>query len=474
MTAKINDPTPVIKKAHDRWKRARDIIEGEDEVKKNGVRYLPKPKVQMSDEEYERFKSWVPFEPVAANVLANLVGLIFRKEPTTNAPTGLLPLLDTITMDGLTSDDLAEELLRETLITNFTGLLVDHPRALTGDEAYGVSKLTAIGMGVRPFIAMYRAESILEVTPMVISNRVVVQRVRLLEGDDNNKVRELVLVDGIYTVREHENQDGTWNMVQQFQPTDEAGNPMREIPFLLVTTANRRFVPQKAQMDDVVSINVNHFKKMGDVEMIQKFASNPILGFYGVDDEFQCSAVPGEYVKFQNHESRGEYIEYKGPGVEHQMRSAELLLEAAGRTGMRMAAAEKAAAEAAETHARRGASENSRTASFSRIVSRKLTEAFRMVAKLAEITGEVEYSLNTDFLPMPIEAQKLTAVMGMVTAGLMSRRTFHKILQDGEILPESLTYEEERDRIEEDVADMPPATAAASSFPQEPVDAEEE
>ena len=120
------------------------------------------------------------------------------------------------------------------------------------------------------------------------------------------------------------------------------------------------------------------------------------------------------------------------------------------RQGARVIASEKQAVEAAETHSIRRASENAVLAQVARAVSGHITRALQMVALWIGDTEEVTLSLNTDYLPQRMSAQEVTAVVKAWQAGAFSHETLFMALRDGEVFNETLTYEEERERMEKD------------------------
>ncbi|MBT2244566.1 DUF4055 domain-containing protein [Sphingobium sp. BHU LFT2] len=471
----IDQPTAKIAAAHKRWQRARDVIEGADAVKARGTTYLPKLTDQQADE-FEDYKQAVPFFPGAGVTHEGLIGMINRKPATMTAPAALEPILETITATGMTVDDLAEEVLSEILITNFVGLLVDHPASTAGLNA-----ANAIAKGFRPFVAVYRAESILEVTPAVIENKLKVVRVRL--KDDEDTVRELALVDGKYQVIIHRRVGGEWLADAPVVPL-KRGQPLDAIPFVLATTKARKFEPQKAPLDDVVITNLDHYNVQAQHSLTRLMTCIPMIKVKGVADPSMdpdskhkpIRAVPGTVIYLpvvEGVDADAEWMKNDAPAIGDIRQTALDLKEDMSQEGLRIIASEKNASEAAETHAIRRASENSRTASLARIVSRKIEEALIIVADWVGVTGELSYALSTDFLPTPMSSQDVAALQGLVAAGLMSKQTMFELLQQGEMIPDGLTYEEERSRIEEDQADMPTSQAGLSTFPQEPVEDQE-
>ena len=122
----INKPDNAIVKWHPEWKRNRDMIEGERSIKAESAVYLPRD-AGLDDEQFRNILLRTPFTPGASRVHEGLMGLVFRKPPITKAPDQFEPLMATITSDGYTLDDLAEDVMHELLITNYVGLLTDYP-----------------------------------------------------------------------------------------------------------------------------------------------------------------------------------------------------------------------------------------------------------------------------------------------------------------------------------------------------------
>ncbi|WP_201450288.1 hypothetical protein [Sphingobium yanoikuyae] len=127
----IASPSPEIACHLTRWKRNRDAVAGQDAIRAAKTAYLPRVYEGQDDREYSTYQSRVVFYPATQRTLENHIGLVFRKDASIVADDSVADILATITPRyGL--EDLARELLAETLITNFTGLLVDTPPSKAG------------------------------------------------------------------------------------------------------------------------------------------------------------------------------------------------------------------------------------------------------------------------------------------------------------------------------------------------------
>ena len=107
-----------------------------------------------------------------------------------------------------------------------------------------------------------------------------------------------------------------------------------------------------------------------------------------------------------------------------------------------------------------------------------LETALRWFADWQGQTGEVKVKINTDFLPMAMDAPTLTALVAAWQAGAISHEVLFDNLQQGEIIAPDKTFEDEKSSIEisgpvltapaatPPVANEPPAKPAASVLTQ--------
>lgn len=446
--SQINEPTDTILAARARWTRNRAFLSGEDAVKAGGELYLKKL-ANQTDADYKSYLFRVPFFAGAARVREGLKGLIFRKPMTVVVPQSLEPIFDTITPAGHTLNDLAEDLVDETLTTGYTGLLIDHPQATEG-----LTLANAIESGFRPFIAVYPAESILEVTAAVVGNVQKVVRVRLQDDDDT--VRELVLDNNVYTVIIHARAEtGEWVPQAPVIPL-KRGKTINEIPFVLVGESARRFAPGKGPLDDVVQSNKHAYMEGANAQNSRYYSSAPILTITGakVDD---LTISPATVLQFPEATPENpvevKFAEFSGAGQSALESAYKEQKEEMAMLGLRMLATEAKGVEASETHAIRRASENSILAALARRVSDRLEDAAKWVAWWMDNSEEIAINLSTDFLPTPMDAAEMKEWREAFLAGVISFDTLCERLMDGEKLPEDFDIEAERERKAGDTLD---------------------
>lgn len=456
----INQPNSKIVARYNAWARNRAVIEGEDAVKAAGKTYLPKNSTQQTDDEYKLWIENVAFYPAASRTVELLLGLIFRKRPVLTASPAVDALANAaVTRDGLSIEQFANKVTRETLITNYTGVLVDHPKR---SNFPSLNKANMVQLGFRPYLCMYVAENIIDVCRAEVGG--LSKLVKVVLRDECGDLRELVLENGVYVQRIHK-QDGA-NVVLVEETIPEAnGKPMTEIPFVIVSTEHE-IDPQPALMDQAVGLNLHHYKVEGKLSLAHLFLSSPVPWVTGaiVDKENPLFVAPGSLWSFDKPETKVGYLEFTGAGVQSIERQRDKLEHHLATVGARILASQPNVAESADTHRIKRASESSALATSARTISSKIKQALVWFADWYEGSGEqVDFLLNTDFLPGTMTAQELDSMVKLYQGGLLSHQTAFFRMRDGEFIEPSLTYEEETKRLSS--GPQPPAPVANSTPP---------
>lgn len=444
----INNPCPHISKHLHRWTVARDVTSGTYAVRAKGEVYLPKAYKQQDSIEYLDYQKSVPFYPAANRTCDGIVGLMMRRDPVLEASGLLTQIKGVISSNGDSLEELARKVCREVLITNYCGLLTDYPQG----------KASSLGAmldeGKRPFVNLYPAETILECKPGVVANKRVPVRVRLLEDD---QVRLMEIVNGAVVIKVYRMTDNVWP--DESSPTEvhypEAnGRPLTEIPFDLITTGNS-FEPADAPMDNVVTLNLDHYISQSMLSKQLLFNISPMLFVTGIpntgnsegeeSDEIVWS--PAAIYKLTDPQSKVFVASVPSDAAVPLKAQMESLEDKMAAIASRILARQKSVAEAAETEAVRQGAENSILAMIANSVSAKIVKALNRVSQF-DGSGEVRFQINTDYLPKNITPQEITALLGLRSAGEMSEESLYYKLREGGVYNETLTYSEERARRE--------------------------
>lgn len=468
---KINEPTPEIRAWHERWARNRAFVDGEAAVKAAGELYLPKARLDDSPAEYEAHLKRTGFFPAAFKIAQGWMGLIWRKPALLNSVSTRIKLLSSVaTKDGRSLDDVAQWIVRETMITNFTGVLSDHPSRRSFPN--NMSAADELRLGFRPFVARYIGENILEVTRGVIDEtRVGLVRVRLLE-ENGDRVRELLInAAGHYEVRFHDRDGEAFIQTSSVVPTLD-GQPLTEIPFDLINTDDS-LVPTPSLLQHSVDLNLQHYIAEGALASAINLTTAPISIITGYEAEvdpetkeakpFDFDVSPGAIWAFGAPKGDGatgvkvEWFTYDPKGQELVTNKLRDLKDALSAIGHSILAPEKPAPEAAETQLIRRAAENAMLAAFTDKTSKRIETAFRRWALWADPKSpDLAYNLNLDFLPQQIPAQNVAVYSTLVDKRQLSLRTLHEMLDEGELMPRNFSPEDEAERIESENIDRPP------------------
>ena len=86
--------------------------------------------------------------------------------------------------------------------------------------------------------------------------------------------------------------------------------------------------------------------------------------------------------------------------------------------------------------------ENSALAKVADSVSRSVVLVLETMAEWMGVTGDISYSLNTDYLPEDLEPAELTAIVGAWQAGALTSPELFERLKRGGVVRDDKEYEE--------------------------------
>ena len=463
-----------------RWQLVRDFTEGARKVRDAGETYLPLAAKDQDPKAYTAYKDEVTFHPATGRVLSGLAGIILAKPYSMEAPQSVLALMDSLSYDGESFADIVEWSIRETLGPSYGGILIDFP---TGEQP--VNAQDELEQGFRPMVSIYAAEKIMWVERARIRNRNMLTYVQLQEEDETRRV--LKLVDNVYQVEVWRNDGSGYKLAEAYTPT-RLGETIDQIPFEVLTPMAGSIHPTKPLLEDVAELNLDHYRVQGRLTYIHYWQSMAVLYVTGVEAPKQAPApaeaptVEGstelsnrgfayedgddrddgfkvggpEAWVLTDAQSKVAYAEFSGAGVQSLERKAAAIEDRIAKVGAQILASEKADAESETVVAMRQEAQYSSLATTTRTLSRKLQNVVRWVAWwMGEDEKKITFSLNTDFRVSSLTDTMLTNIRGMKQTGDMSDETFFYLCQRGGIYPESLTYEEERTRRDEDALRNP-------------------
>lgn len=469
----VDSTHPEYDEYFERWSRARDVIAGEDRVKAAGELYLPRLDSQ-DDEEYQAYVQRASFYNATGRTAEGFVGMVFRRDPVLKIPEPGTPAGDLlkrfesdVDLFGTTLYLYSKEIAGEILQVGRAGTLVEWHDA----EA-------------RPFLCRYAAEQIINWRVERMAGRNVLTMVVLQEssdvfvGDDIfeaeavPQIRVLRLVPGADDKPElivevwHEVQDSSkergkkgkkkeWKLMQTLQPK-RRGKPLPFIPFVFHGPANDLPSPDRPPLDDVVVVNLGHYRLDADFKHGMHYTALPTAWVAGFDKDTVLKIGSSTAWVSDNPQARAGYLEFVGQGLQTFEREKDRMEKQMAVLGSRLLEVQKRVSESAEALSLRQAGESSIVSNISASVSKSLTKVLRWVywwvtteEDPESISAEiVAIDLNRDFETATMTAPELVAVVQAWQAGLISHPTALDNLRQGEILPPNRTNEEEMELIE--------------------------
>jgi hypothetical protein len=438
------------------WLKCRDLAAGQEAVHARGEAYLPRLEGQ-SEADYGAYKARALFYNATQRTIDGMAGLIFRRAPRAELPPAVEELVRDIDMSGTSLTAFAEMLVEELLTVGRVGLLVDHPPAHPGL----VTAAQAVDANQRPFFRTYRAEDIIDWREGQRQNASVLTQLRLREtialaapGDEfrslfAEQIRVLDLdQEGFYRQRVFRQLEGQW---RQFGPDIEPrldGRRMTRIPFIIFGPRGNRPAVAKPPLLDLVNVNLSHYRTAADFEHGAHFTGLPtaVITGHRLEEGEGLAIGAGEAWVLPAPDAKAFFLEFSGQGLGALSDSLARKEAQMAAIGARMLAPEKRQAETAESLAIRRGGENSVLAALAQGVSQGLTRALSILAFWAGAGGKVAFTLNRDYLPIAMSAADLKAHVAAWQAGALSDESLFEALKQGEVIAESITFEEEAAR----------------------------
>lgn len=259
---------PLYSASLSRWRSVRDSVDGQEAIKGGGELYLPATFAKVDADRYLQYIMRAYWMGVTGRTKEALTGMVFRKPPTVDLPPQLQLLIEDIDGAGQSLEQLAKEIVGDELTVGRYGLLVDYPSA-----PEGIDSETERRMGLRPTVAAYPAESIInwrfegvngkkQLTLVVLKEAVLKDSTDEFSHETEVVYRVLRLRDGIYTQQVY-SEGGEVN-TEEYAPRMAGGAPFDHIPFHIIGSTNNFPEPDVAPLFDLANLNIGHYQVTAD------------------------------------------------------------------------------------------------------------------------------------------------------------------------------------------------------------------
>lgn len=428
------------------WEKLRDCAAGQEAIHKKSIKYLPRLSSQTNSE-YKAYLMRALFYGATSRTIDGLSGMIFRKKPQVEIPDAMRDMVEDVTLDGTNLMGFAEAVIDDDITVGRAGILVDHP-AMLADTTLAQAEAS----NIRPFLKHYTAENIFNWKTEGRNNAQVLTQVRLWEfteqqGKDEFDIKTQKQIrildfndDGQYRQRIFiKNDRDEWIQEGDDIVPIKNGKPLNIIPFFFVGVKNGSPSIEKPPLIDLANVNLSHFTSTADLEHGAHFTGLPTAIITGhteedVDkgDEYRIGAATAWI--FPNPETQVSYLEFEGQGLGALEQRVLKKEEYMAFLGARMLTPEKKAAEASETAQIHRAGETSVLSSLAQSAAQSIENALKFMAEWAGFNGDVKFTLNNDFLAVPMSAQDLLALIQVWQSGGMAFDDLLVNLKRGEII----------------------------------------
>jgi len=450
---KVDTPHPQYDKHAGTWQRISDCLAGVDQIRKQGVKYLPLL-YDQEPMEYEAYKRRAKFVNFTAAVVEMLNGFVFRKDPEQNYPDDLDPFLLDCTLSGKSWYEYVKEVVFVADSIGRCGTLIDW----SVDEK-------------RPYLAAYSAEQIINwkqgrVRGEMILTLLVMQEERPVESVDifshekemhwrvyrlDLSDEEAVCICEVY----RKNDRDQFEIIEQTRPT-RRGIALNRIPFVFHGSSDTEPDVNRSPMTDISDLNIKHYMLSADLENGRHFCGLPTPWAKCFDTKSEDELRVGTSVVWttENAQAACGYLEFKGDGLKSLETGIVETEEQMASLGARMLE-KQSGTEAYQTVLMRQSGQSAALIQTSEACSASLTSILHWVvwwtgsdADPEDVGKKAQIKLNTDFVDVSLVRGEITEVAAICTQGYISRDTLHAFLQKAELIPADRDLEDEMALIE--------------------------
>lgn len=444
----------------ERWAVCREVIAGEDVVKQKGEKYLPMATHKcesIQKARYNAYKMRTPFIPFTYMAYQVQHAMVFRRTPTIICSdefknSGCLSNVDG---KGNSLYQFSSNSFDDLLQTGFGGMLLDMPKAEPGMTKYDAEK-----KGIRPYLAYYLAEEIIN---RIFDNSSGVSKLKLVVLKEKvnvyrdeftllNRIRYRVLAinnDGYYEQRiwtpVYNDRDEIIDFTVETVPVFINGKQINYIPFVLLPTD----CAEKPPLYDLAMMNVHHYQVMADyynglhkVTMPTGYITGytPKTDENGDDDEI----ILGDdvFITEENPDARFGVLSYAGEGMEHTKDGIDKIENLIAGIFMKSIAPDKKTSETAESAYVHRSGENARLATFARNVSEKLSVIVQWYEQWCGYEGAVEIQLNYDYETMALDPNIINSIANISGQGKFPLYCVFYILKQQELIDPDMNYDD--------------------------------
>ena len=404
------------------WILCADTVSGARAVKSRQTMYLPQPNpTDKSVENANRYKQYVEravFASITRRTLYGLLGMLYRKPPVVELPTGLSYALENVDSGGVGIVQQSIRTSEDVLKFGRCGLLVDFP------ETDGQVSRAAVASGIRPYIRQVDPRNVTNWRTSQMNGQSVLSLVVIYETTEEagqfatvaiDQYRVLELVGGVYTVSlwRKDEQSNDWYLHSQRVPTASNGIPLDFIPFVFTGSTNNDPEIDPVPLLPIAELNIAHYRNSADYEDSVYIIGQPQAYIAGLDENWrkwleEAGIYFGARAPFLLPEGGTAGILQAAPNslAKEAMDQKEALMIQLGAMLMTQGTVAKTATQAGAEEA----VQHSVLSLVAENVSKAYTQCIEWMGVFAGTTGGM-FTINDDFIRVELTPQMLTALI---------------------------------------------------------------
>lgn len=462
------------------WRKLRDVLAGQREVKRARDLYL-RPMKGQDSEDYDIYLDRATFYNMTGQTLNGMIGQVFYRDPIViGLPDKFKsPLRLSFGKDGSSHTSFCKAVVNEQIGLGRYGVLVDAPATSakvptsyvvgyaaenimdwTIDEIGGVYQLS------RVLLREFAREAIPSNSPQ--NPWIDGQDVRVARNQARAKfVRPVTRYTDAYTYstiyRElclEQQDDGTYVYTQYIYNEDTAtepaqtivptlrGQPLDFIPFQFFGATGNTPDVEKSPLLDIADLNISHYRTYAELEYGRLFTALPVYYAPGKDDDGAAEYHIGPNIVWEVPVgSEPGILEYKGEGLNAlvtALNGKERQIAAIG--GRLLAGAEKQGSESVGQTMLREANEQALILNVVQATEPGMAQIVRWWLMWRDVplsqTEDLEYNLNRDFVSSKTGAREIRALQMLHEDGYVPIEILYNVLIKVEWLDPTTTLEE--------------------------------
>lgn len=441
------------------WEKARDAKAGQRAIHEGGTRYLPMLGGQESDAEgkaeYSKFKARTPFYGATKITIKAFLGLLMHKPAALTYPEQMQDFINDCSKDDKTLLRAVYYIADEVLTVGRIGCLVDYPENSAGE----LSLAEFEAQKLRPYIAFYPAETILETRKSYIQNESVLSFVKLKETytieidefqrEEKDQIKILDLTPDGYRQRIfRQDKEKKYYMHSETYPKMN-GQPIKKIPFFIFSEKFNDVGITPPPLIDLIDLNLNHYQFMASYAHGVFYTGFPTPFLFGVSNNETPKGIgPNEMWTSTNSDAKAGMLEFTGAGLSQAREYLEDRKNEMASLGARFLGSETKKTETAEKTRLDQFGESASLSTIADSISFVMTKLIKFVGEWLGLNpDDISFQLAKDYLPANLSPEMLKSLSYALQSGQISYETFFYNLKRGDIIEPTRTKDDELDSI---------------------------